>query len=110
MLIKGLVSLILKEGILGALIIGGLSTHLCPLQDLCQHDVALAPTPLKVKVISSKQTSFLPLRFILDNILLIQEIFNWFKISNQPVVFFKLDFTKAYDKESWKFYLKLCIG
>ena len=49
-------------------------------------------------IISSEQTAFLPLRFILDNIVLTQETLHWAKASRQPILFLKLDFTKAYDK------------
>ena len=54
-------------------------------------------------VISPEQTNFLPLRFILDNIVLTQETLHWAKTSRQPTVFLKLDFSKAYDKVSWRF-------
>ena len=54
-------------------------------------------------VISPKQTAFLPLRFILDNIVFTQEILHWAKASRQPSIFLKLDFSKAYDKVSWRF-------
>ena len=47
--------------------------------------------------------AFLPLRFILDNIVLTQESLQWAKLSRQPTVFLKLDFSKAYDKVSWQF-------
>lgn len=52
-------------------------------------------------VISLEQTAFLPLRFILDNIVLTQETLHWAKASKRPSIFFKLDFSKAYDKISW---------
>ena len=54
-------------------------------------------------VISPEQTAFLPLRFILDNIVLTQETLHWARASKQPTVFLKLDFSKAYDKVSWRF-------
>ena len=54
-------------------------------------------------MISPEQTAFLPLRFILDNIVLAQETLHWAKASRQPTVFLKLDFSKAYDKVSWRF-------
>lgn len=59
--------------------------------------------PLLSDVISPEQTAFLPLRYILDNIVVTHETLHWAKASRQPLVFLKLDFTKAYDKLSWKF-------
>ena len=57
-------------------------------------------------VISPDQTAFLPLRFILDNIVLTQETLHWARTSKQPTIFLKLDFSKAYDKVSWHFLFK----
>ena len=54
-------------------------------------------------VISPEQTTFLPLRYISDNIVLTQETLHWAKASRQPSVFIKLDFANAYDKVSWRF-------
>lgn len=59
--------------------------------------------PILKDVISPEQTAFLPLRFILDNIVLTQETLHWARTSKQPTVFLKLDFSKAYDKVSWHF-------
>jgi hypothetical protein len=55
-------------------------------------------------VISPKQTVFLPLRFILDNIVLTVETLHWVRESKQPTIFLKLDFFKAYDKVSWRIF------
>lgn len=54
-------------------------------------------------IISPEQIAFFPLRFILDNIVLTQETLYWAKTSRQPTIFLKLDFSKAYDKVSWRF-------
>ena len=54
-------------------------------------------------IISPDQTVFLPLRFILDNIVLTQETLHWAKTSRQLTVFLKLDFSKAYDNVSRRF-------
>jgi hypothetical protein len=35
--------------------------------------------------------------FILDNILFIHETLEWAKHANQPLIFFKLGYSKAYD-------------
>ena len=60
--------------------------------------------PILRDVINPEQTAFLPPRFILDNIVLTQGTLHWAKVTKQPTVFFfKLDFSKAYDKVSWRF-------
>lgn len=56
-----------------------------------------------LEVSDRSQTTFLPLRFILDNIVLTQETLHWAKTSKHPTVFLKLDFSKAYNKVSWRF-------
>lgn len=62
----------------------------------------------------SGTNNFLPLRFILDNIVLTQETLHWAKVFRQPTVFLKLDFSKAYDKVSWVFLFqamqRMCIS
>ena len=55
-----------------------------------------------MEVISPDQSAFLPLRFILDNLLITQETMAWAESSNQPLIFLKLDFSKAYDMVEWK--------
>ena len=55
-----------------------------------------------MEVISPDQSAFLPLRFILDNLLITQETMTWAESSNQPLIFLKLDFSKAYDMVEWK--------
>jgi hypothetical protein len=50
-----------------------------------------------IEIISFDQSAFFPLRFILDNILLIHETLDWADFSNQPLIFLKLDFSKAFD-------------
>lgn len=56
-----------------------------------------------MEVISPDQSAFLLLRYILDNIVLTQEIVNWAKVSKQPLFLLILDFAKAYDRVSWRF-------
>jgi hypothetical protein len=53
--------------------------------------------PVLMEVINLDQSAFLPLRVILDNILLTQEMMSWAKQSRQSLLFLKLDFSKAYD-------------
>jgi hypothetical protein len=51
--------------------------------------------PVLMEIISQDQSAFLPLRFILDNILLTHETIDWAEHSGQLLVFLKLDFSKA---------------
>jgi len=53
--------------------------------------------PILVEVISTDQSAFIPTRYILDNILLLQETISWAKESKQDAILLKLDFKKAYD-------------
>jgi hypothetical protein len=56
-----------------------------------------------MEAISHDQSSFFPYKFILNNILLTHETIAWAKNSKQPLIFLKLDFSKAYDKVNWSF-------
>ena len=56
-----------------------------------------------MEVMSFDQLAFLPMRFILDNILLTHEIMEWAKYTGQPLIFLKLDFSKAYYMVDWSF-------
>lgn len=55
------------------------------------------------KIISFDQSVFLPMRYILNNLFLTHETIAYAKQSGQPLLFFKLDFSKAYDKVDLKF-------
>jgi len=57
-----------------------------------------------MEVVDTEQTTFIPMKYILDNVLLVEETIDWAWQSNQPLVFFKLYFTKAYDKTIGAFY------
>jgi hypothetical protein len=59
--------------------------------------------PVLMEIISLDQSAFLPLRFIFDNILLTHETIDWAEYSGQPLIFLKLDFSKAYDMVDWPF-------
>ena len=58
--------------------------------------------PVLMDVISPDQSAFLPLKLILDNLLITQETMAWAEYSNQPLIFLKLDFSKAYDMVEWQ--------
>ena len=58
---------------------------------------------LLLNVIHDDQSAFLPLQFILDNILIQHEtIASQARESLQDLIILKLDFTKAYDVVSWR--------
>jgi exonuclease III len=59
--------------------------------------------PVLMEVISFDQSAFLPMRFILDNILLTSETMAWAEETGQSLIFLKLDFSKAYDMVDWGF-------
>ena len=55
-------------------------------------------------IINPEQITFLPLCFILDNIVLTPEALHWARTSRQPIVFFLTRFlSKVYDKVLWNF-------
>ena len=50
-----------------------------------------------LEMIHEDQTSFLPMRYILDNVLVQHEVIDWAKVSQQELLLLKLDFQKYYD-------------
>ena len=60
---------------------------------------------IPMEIISPDQLTFLPMRLILDNILLMQEIIHYARFLSQPLLFFKLDFSKPYHKVDLCFFL-----
>ena len=58
-------------------------------------------------IISNDQITFVPLRFILDNVLLQNELIQYMKESEQQMILLKLDFKKAYDKVDLDFLFRL---
>lgn len=61
--------------------------------------------PVLMEIIDPDQSTFLPLRFILDNIMLSHETIEWAEHTKQPLIFLKLDFSKAFDIVDWNFLL-----
>jgi hypothetical protein len=59
--------------------------------------------PILMEVIDRDQSAFLPLKFILFNVLLMNEIINWVRCINQPLVVLKQIFAKVYDNVNWSF-------
>jgi hypothetical protein len=56
-----------------------------------------------MEVVDTDPIAFRSMRYIPNNVLLVQKTIDWAWWSNQPLVFLKLDFAKAYDKVSWAF-------
>lgn len=54
-----------------------------------------------MEIIYNDQIALLPLRFILDNILLTHESLKRAKESRQDLIFLKFDFSKAYNRVDW---------
>lgn len=61
--------------------------------------------PLLLKLISPTQSSFIPGRSMMDNIIITQEVLHTLrsKKGGKGGLIFKIDLEKAYDKVSWKF-------
>lgn len=59
--------------------------------------------PILMEIIDFNQSAFLPMRYILDNILLTHKVMDWAAQSGQPLIFLKLDFAKTYDTVDWRF-------
>lgn len=60
---------------------------------------------LMSRLIDSSQSAFLKGRYILDNVLISQEIIHHSHVQKQPGVIVKVDFEKAYDKIHWSYIL-----
>ena len=54
-------------------------------------------------IISEVQTAFLGGRFILDGVLIANEVVHWWKAAKMRGIILKLDFEKAYDSVNWEF-------
>jgi hypothetical protein len=100
---KGLIVLLHKGGCQKSLINWRPITLLNVAYQLFAKCLQLTLQPILAEVISHDQSAFLPMRFILDKIFLTYETITYTKESNQPLLFLKLDFSKAYDKVDWVF-------
>jgi hypothetical protein len=103
---KGLIVLLHKGGCQKSLNNWRPITFLNVAYKLFAKYLQLRLQPIINEVISHDQSAFLPMHFILDNIFLIYETIAYTKESNQPLLFLKLDFSKAYDKLDWHFLFK----
>ncbi|XP_071695907.1 secreted RxLR effector protein 78-like [Rutidosis leptorrhynchoides] len=59
------------------------------------------------KLVGVKQTAFIKSRFILDNILITNEVIEDIKRCKRKSLIFKADFEKAFDSLNWEYLLKL---
>lgn len=64
---------------------------------------AIRAAPVVARVTHPNQTTFIQGRRIHDGVLALHEIIHEVKIRRHKVVFFKIDFHKAYDMLSWDF-------
>ena len=111
MLQKAIVSRILPLGITKGLIVllykdGGCNifNNWCPIillnvyYKLFAKALQIRLQHVLIEIIFANQSDFLSMRYILENIFIIQETIMCAKQSNQPVLFLKLYFFKTYDK------------
>lgn len=56
-----------------------------------------------MEIILPNYSAFLPIRYILNNLFLTHETIEFAKSSDQPLMFLKQDFSKAYHKVDFKF-------
>ncbi|GKD65384.1 RNA-directed DNA polymerase, eukaryota [Tanacetum coccineum] len=54
-------------------------------------------------IVSDTQSAFVAKRQILDGPFILNEVLHWCKRKNKKVMFFKVDFAKAYDSVRWDF-------
>jgi hypothetical protein len=62
---------------------------------------------IATKVISPTQTTFLPVRNIMEGVIVLYESIHEMYRKKQNGLIFKIDFEKAYDKINWSFVHKL---
>lgn len=100
---KGLISLLHKGDVRRHLTNSRPITLLNVAYKLLTKVLQLRLQPVLMEVIDYDRSVFLPLRFILDNILLTHETMALAEHTNQPLIFLRLDFSKAYDRVDWCF-------
>jgi hypothetical protein len=100
---KSLISLIPKSGELEDLGNWRPITLLNTSYKILAKALQLRLQPMLAEVIDPDKTAFIPMRNILDNVLLIHETIDYAKRSNQDLVFLKLDYRKAFDRVEWDF-------
>lgn len=59
------------------------------------------------RVVGEVQSAFLGGRFIMDGVLIANEIIDWWKVNKLKGIILKLDFEKAYDSVNWGFLFSL---
>lgn len=59
------------------------------------------------RLIDSSQAAFLKGRYILDNVLISQELIHFSHTQKQPSAIIKVDFEKAYDEIHWDYLIEV---
>jgi Reverse transcriptase (RNA-dependent DNA polymerase) len=62
------------------------------------------------KIVDPAQVAFIKSRYILDNVLVANEIIHYAKLHKQKGIVLKVDLEKAYDRVSWTFVQELLIS
>lgn len=62
------------------------------------------------QIVNPSQAAFIQGRYILNNVLLAQEILHFSRVQKQKVVVLKIVFEKAYDRVNWAFIHEILIG
>jgi exonuclease III len=100
---QGLISLIFKSGDQSDLGNWRPITLLNTSYKILAKALQLRLQPMLPEIIDPDQTAFVPMRYILDNILVTHETIDHAKCSKQDLVFLKLDYRKAFDRIDWNF-------
>lgn len=100
---EGLIALLFKNGRRQSLNNWRPITLLNATYKIYAKALQLRLQPILMEIISPDQSAFLPMRYILDNLFLTHETIDFAKSSKQPLLFLKLDFSKAYDKVELRF-------
>ncbi|KAJ0535305.1 putative RNA-directed DNA polymerase [Helianthus annuus] len=61
------------------------------------------------KIVSDNQSAFISRRYILDGLIMINEILTWASKSRKELFLFKIDFEKAYDNVNWDFLISVMV-
>ena len=61
-------------------------------------------------VLNQEQSTFIKGRQILDGLMILNEVFSWFKTCKYKVLVCKVDFQKAYDSIRWDYLDDILCG
>lgn len=100
---EGLIALLYKSGIRRILNNWRPITLLNTAYKIFAKALQIHLQPVLMEIVSGDHSTFLSMRFILDKLFLTLETIEFAKSSEQPLMFLKLDFFKAYDKVELRF-------